>query len=230
MPFNSEELKKVKVLVVDDHTLFAEGTVSLLSIEPRILAVGIAKNEIECMDLISQTVPDVVLLDINLPDTCGTDLIDKIKKVQPEVKIIMLTGQNPQGYVTESISKGANGFLLKDCSVKEMTQAIFRVYEGGVYVSPSLGVFLQSVNNNNKLNFSVNSKILSKLLTPKEIEIIELVSLGLHNKDIAMSLGVKTRTVEFHVNNILLKLGVSTRLEAVLTWAYVDKKTMTMYW
>jgi len=222
MSINSEELEKVKVLVVDDHTLFAEGTVSLLSFEPRILVVGIAKNGIECMNLIGETKPDVVLLDISLPDTCGTDLIDKIKKVQSEVKILMLTGQNPQGYVTKSISKGANGFLLKDCSVKEMIQGILRVYQGGVYFSQGLEAFLQPVNKNNNLHFPVKPvEKLRKLLTKREIEIIELVSRGLHNKEIASALGINVRTVDFHVSNILLKLGVSTRLEAVLNWAYV---------
>lgn len=222
MSFKSEELDRVKVLVVDDHTLFAEGTVSLLSFEPRILVVGIAKNGIECMNLISKTGSDVVLLDISLPDTCGTDLIDKIKTVQPEVKILMMTGQNPKGYVTKSISKGANGFLLKDCSVKEMTQAIFRVHEGGVYFSQSLEAFLQPAKNSNNLHSSVKSeKTSSDLLTAREIEIIELVSKGLRNKDIASVLVIKVRTVDFHVSNILLKLEVSTRLEAVLQWASV---------
>lgn len=225
MSFNSEELERVKVLVVDDHTLFAAGTVSLLSIEPRILVVGIAKNGTECMRLISTIVPDVVLLDISLPDTCGTDLIDKIKMVQPKVKILMLTGQNPKGYINKSISKGANGFLLKDCSVREMIQAIFRVYEGGVYFTQNLEAFLKPVKNSSNFHSPAKSeKTPSELLTTREIEIIELVLKGLHNKGIASALMFKVRTVDFHVSNILLKLGVSTRLEAVLQWSNVVRK------
>ncbi|OLN24952.1 DNA-binding response regulator, LuxR family [Desulfosporosinus metallidurans] len=196
----------------------------MLSFEPRILVVGIAKNGIECMSLISKTKSDVVLLDIKLPDACGTDLINKIKEIQPGVKIIMLTGHSPKGYVTKSISKGANGFLLKDCSVKEMTQAIFRVYEGGVYFSHGLEAFLHPGNNCDNTPSPANSEMLSELLTPKEIEIMELVSRGLHNKEIASALGIKVRTVEFHVSNILPKLGVSKRFEAVLLWANVDKE------
>ncbi|MHB8125910.1 MAG: response regulator [Desulfitobacteriaceae bacterium] len=227
MSLSLDKLERVKVLVVDDHTLFAEGTVSLLSFEPRILAVGIAKNGIECMDFMSKAVPDVVLLDINLPDTCGTKLINKIKKVHSKAKIIMLTSQNPHGYLTESINKGANGFLLKDCSVKEMTQAIIGVYEGGISFSQSLEAFLQPLKNSNNLHFPLKpEKTLSKLLTTLEKEIIELVSRGLHNKEIAATLGMKIRTVEFHVSNILSKLGVSTRFEAVLSWAYVDRDTL----
>lgn len=221
MVFNSEKLERVKVLVVDDHTLFAEGTVSLLSVEPRILTVGIAKNGMECMNLVSQTSTDVVLLDIGLPDISGTDLIEKIKQVGPEVKILMLTGLNPKGFVTKSMTKGANGFLLKDCSAQEMTGAIFRVYEGGVYFSQGLAAFLRSGNNGDNSHSPGNSETPSILLTPREIEIIELVSQGLHNTEIASALGIKVRTVEFHVSNILSKLGASSRFEAVLKWAYV---------
>lgn len=215
-----EKSERVKVLVVDGHTLFAEGTVSLLSIEPCILAVGIAKNGIECLDLMSKTRPDVVLLDINLPDISGTDLIDKIKEVQPAVKILMLTGQNPQGYVTKSLCKGANGFLLKDSSVKEMIQGILRVYNGGAYFSQSLETFHQPEN----FHFPTNFERPINVLTSREIEVIELVSQGLHNKEIASTLGINVRTVEFHVSNVFLKLGASTRLEAVLKWVYVDKE------
>jgi len=224
MPLNSKELELVKVLVVDDHTLFAAGTVSLLQVEPRILTVGIAKDGIECMSLISTTVPDVVLLDIQLPDTCGTDLIDKIKKAQPQVKILMLTGQDPKGYVTKSISKGANGFLLKNCSVEEMIEAILRVYDGGVYFSQGLEVFFKPGSNSENLYSAVESEMLIRPLTPKEIEIIKLVSRGLHNKEIAEALDIKVATVNFHVSNILIKLRVNTRFEAVLTWANAHKE------
>ena len=227
MSFNSEELELVKVLVVDDHTLFAAGTVSLLAYEPRILAVGIAKNGIECMDIISKTVPDVVLLDIQLPDTCGTDLIDKIKKVQPKVKILILTGQDPKGYVNVSINKGANGFLLKNCSVEEMIEAILRVYEGGVYFSQGLEALLHPGNSSVNPHYLVESEITpSELLTNREIEIIKLISRGLHNKEIAATLGINVRTAESHVCNILSKLGVSKRFEAVLYWANVNKETL----
>lgn len=227
MSNNSEELEKVKVLVVDDHTLFAEGTVSLLSIDPHISVVGIAKNGIECMDIIRNHVPDVVLLDINLPDICGTDLIDKIKKTQPKIKILMLTGQNPKGFVTKSISKGASGFLLKECSAKEMIEAIFRVNNEDVYFSKGLEVFIRHAKNSNNLySIAEFEKTPSELLTTREIEIMELVAKGLHNKEIASTVGINVRTVDFHVSNLLSKLGVSTRFEAILKWANDDKKIL----
>lgn len=216
----TKNLQKIKVLVVDDHTLFAEGTVSLLSNEPYIWVVGIAKNGIECVRFVNQFRIDIVLLDINLPDTCGTDLIDKIKKVRPEVKILMLTGQNPKGYITKSINKGAHGFLVKDCSVKEMTRAIFRVYEGSVYFSKDI----EALINNNLHSPDKSDKIRCESLTNREIETIELISKGLHNKEIASVLGINVRTVDFHVSNILLKLGVTTRLEAVINWTHINNR------
>ncbi|WP_088227942.1 response regulator transcription factor [Desulfosporosinus sp. FKB] len=219
MPFNLEKLLKIKVLVVDDHTLFAEGTVSLLSSEPRISVVGIAKSGKECLSLISVSKPDVVLLDIKLPDASGTDLIDKIKKVQPVVKIIMLTGYSPKGYITKSMSRGADGFLLKDCAVQEMIQGILKVYNSGVYFSKGLEIFLPSENNCDRIHALAEIvELPGEKLTPKESEIIELVSRGLHNKDIAEVLGIKVATVNFHVSNILVKMNVKTRLEAVLKY------------
>lgn len=135
MTGNTVELGLVKVLVVDQHTLFAEGIAALVSLEPRISVAGIANNGIECMNLISKTVLDIVILDISLPDICVTGLIVKIKKVQPEVKIIMLTGHNPKEFVTKSLGKGIHGLLLKDCSAKEMIQTVLRVYDGCDYFS-----------------------------------------------------------------------------------------------
>lgn len=224
MSFNPEARGRIKVLVVDDHMLFAEGTVALLSIAPRILVIGVAKNAIECLDFMCKNPLDVVLLDIQLPDTSGIDLIDKMKKLQPEIKILMLTGQNPKGFVTRSISKGARGFLLKDCSAKEMVEAILRVFNGSIYFSQNVEVFLPSEKNSNNLHPSVEVDIQEEL-TPREREIIELVSRGLNNNQIASSLGIKVRTANFHVSNILLKLGVSTRLQAALKWSNLDKIT-----
>jgi DNA-binding NarL/FixJ family response regulator len=212
--------ERIKVLVVDDHTLFSEGTVSLLRVEPSILAVGIAKNGTDCMSFINETDVDVVMLDINLPDVCGVNIIEKMKMVQPAMKILMLTGQDPKGYVTESIRKGANGVLLKNCSVEEMIEAIFKVYNDETYFSQSLDGLIN--NGDSDLQ---TPEVLVKLLTVKEVEILELMAKGLRNKEIAEILGLKVRTVEFHVSNILPKLGVNKRFEAIFKWIDVSKET-----
>ncbi|AFQ45953.1 response regulator [Desulfosporosinus meridiei] len=214
--------ESLRVVVVDDHTLFAEGTVSLLSSESYISVVGTAKNGSECLKLVQTKHPDVVLLDINLPDFSGTDLIEKIKGIAPNVKIIMLTGQSPEGYVNASLNKGANGFLLKDCTKSEMTAAILQVSSssGQYYFSQNMAPYLRSVivGEEMRTNTMESKKISGTFLTPKEQEIIELIAQGLRNKEIAAALEIKNRTVDFHVSNILSKLGAKSRLEAVLIY------------
>ncbi len=211
-------------MVVDDHIMVAEGTVLLLSADPRLSVVGTAKNGRECLHQVEAEKPDVILLDINLPDVCGIDLVDKIKEIKQDSKIIMLTGQNPQEYITVSLGKGAQGFLLKDCSKSEMAQAIFTVYEGNVYFSQSMGIFLKTAVMAQQEDSEQTEDVLSVALTGREQEIMALVATGLHNKEIAAQLGIKTRTVDFHMSNILVKFGVNSRLEAVLAWSQMDKK------
>ncbi len=212
--------RTIRVVVVDDHTLFAEGTVSLLSSESYISVVGTAKNGCDCLKIVKEEHPDVVLLDINLPDFCGTDLIEKIKELDSAVSIIMLTGQNPEEYVNASLNKGAHGFLLKDCSKSEMTAAILQASSGKYYFSQNMAPYLRSVIVGEEITTDIiePEKDHVTLLTPKEIEIIELISEGLRNREIATILGIKNRTVDFHVSNILSKLGVKSRLEAVLIY------------
>lgn len=146
MSVESKDLISIRVLIVDDHTLFAEGTASLLATDPRILVVGIAKTGAECLDLVNETSPDIVLLDVYLPDSIGTELIEKIKEIRAKTKIIMLTGQNPQGFINESIRRGATGFILKDCSVKDMVEGILKVYHGKIFFLPTIGIITENEN------------------------------------------------------------------------------------
>ncbi|HZK56425.1 MAG TPA: response regulator transcription factor [Desulfosporosinus sp.] len=195
----------IRLLVVDDHILFAEGTVSLLSSVPYISVVATAKNGRDCLEIVTEEHPDVILLDINLPDYCGTDLIEKIKAIDSKASIIMLTGQDPAGYVNASLKKGAQGFLLKDCSKAEMITAILQASKGELYISQ-------------------DNKIHGTSLTPQEIEIIELIAQGASNGEIACTLGIKNRTIDTQVNDILLKLGATSRLEALLL--YIQGKVL----
>lgn len=217
--------KKIKVLVVDDHPVVAEGTVSLLANEPHISVVGTARDGKECLQLAGELKPDVILLDINLPDTCGVDLVEKLKELRPQVKVIMFTGQNPEEYVNSSLAKGVEGFLLKDCSANEMTEAVLRVFEGEVCFSQSMSAIVKSLVDENQRRefYSSNIEIPYDLLTFREKEIMELVAKGLQNKEIAGCLGVKKRTVEFHISNILSKLGAGSRVEAVLNWIKIKQ-------
>ena len=133
----------------------------------------------------------------------------------------MLAGQDPAGYVNASLKNGAQGFLLKDCSKIEMISAILQVSRGEFYFSQSMAPYLRSAIIGEEIiinNIIEYEEIQGKSLTPKEIEIIELIAQGLHNREIATTLGIKNRTVDFHVTNILPKLGVKSRFEAVLIY------------
>jgi len=217
----SSSEKIIRVVVVDDHTLFAEGTVSFLSSEPCISVVGTAKDGSDCLSVVKAERPDLVLLDINLPDFCGTDLIEKIKALDSNVNVIILTGQDPAGYVSASLKKGAQGFLLKDCSKTEMITAILQVSRGEVYFSQNMAPYLpcamvgEEAGTNNIIE---SEEIKGTSLTLREIEIIELIVKGLRNREIVTILGIKNRTVDFHVCNILVKLGVKSRFEAVSSY------------
>lgn len=219
----------IKVLVVDDHTLFAEGTVSLLSYEPNIAVVGIAPSAAECLRVAKQACPHTILLDINLPDACGVNMIGKIKEAVPNAGIIMLTGQSPEGYVNASLAHGALGFLLKDCTRNEMVTAIKKAARGESYFPQSLLPYMNEakIDKENDLDQSGSKSepIFSQTefqgreissLTLRELEVLELIGEGLKNREVAKRLSIKTRTVEYHVGNITEKLGVKSRLEAVL--------------
>jgi DNA-binding NarL/FixJ family response regulator len=218
---DDEKTEEIKVLIVDDHTLFAEGTAALLSSESNLKIVGIANDGRRCLALLKSITPDIILLDISLPDISGISLIDEIKSMNPEVKIIMLTGLNPMGYLTKSLRKGVHGFLLKECNKKEIIETIFHVAQGKDYFSQGLAPYLKSAIIGKEIGLEVTSepvKTTDTKLTPKEKEIIELIAMGLRTREVATKLGVKNRTIDFHVSNILMKFGVKTRYEAVLTY------------
>lgn len=218
---NNGQLEKIKVLVVDDHTLFAEGTTALLSAEPNLEIVGIANDGEQCLSLVKSKKTDVILLDISLPDCSGINLIDKIKLIHPEVKIIMLTGLNPKGYLTKSLCKDVRGFLLKECNKREMIEAIYYVAQGQEYFSKGLAPYLKSAlvgNDDDKKYLILQSKESVGSLTVREEEIMNLIAKGFNNQEIALTLDIKLRTVKFHISNILIKLGVKSRLQAVSVW------------
>ena len=226
MLFDNGKLEKVKILLVDDHTLFAEGTNALLSSEPNLEIVGIANDGEQCLSLIKSKTPDIILLDISLPDRSGINLIDEIRLINPGVKIIMLTGLNPKGYLTKLLRKDVNGFLLKECNKNEMIEAIFYVAQGKEYFSRALAPYLKLAlvgSDDNKRYLTLESKDSRSPLTVREEEIMNLIAKGFNNQEISSTLDIQLRTVKFHISNILLKLGVKSRLKAVSVWNTVSK-------
>ncbi len=206
----------IKVLVVDDHKLFAQGVVSLLTSEPDIVVTDVASSAEEGLRLVRSALPHTVLLDINLPDSCGVDIIAKIKQIDPDIGIVMLTGLSPLGHIDASLAQGASGFLLKDCTKEEMITAIRKAAKGEGYFSQSMAPYLKEELVRTPQQDSHDDKMAS--LTLREVEIFNLVVTGLRSKEIAENLRITKRTVDFHIGNILLKLEAKSRMEIVLNY------------
>lgn len=176
------------------------------------------------MESIAKSKPDVVLIDANLPDSCGVNIVQKLIQFQSKVKIILFTGPGNGQFLTVSLDKQTKDFEVRDSSGNNITQAALRA----VYlVNSCLAQLSDSLHSAQCLSMPptgpeelrvVNTVPFPEKLTPREIIIMKLMAKGLQNKEIAYELGIKTRTVEFHVTNILSKLGVDCRVEAVLAW------------
>lgn len=212
-------MNRIRVLIVDDHSIVRDGLRLILESDDRILVCGEAKGLQETMDIIPETLPDVILLDFKLPDGDGVNGCISIKSRFPKIKIIILTAYSQEHLVMETIRAGASGYLLKNIKSKELIENIIKVYEGDSVLDPCVteGVFN---------NIIVNQKSdLENKLSARETYILQMVSLGKSNKEIAEALTISEKTVRNYISNIFKKLNVSNRTEAASYW--IRKKTLT---
>ncbi len=185
----------ISVLIVDDHPLISEGLSKALFETGSICVCAIAQNAAACFDLFKQHDPDVILLDIKLPDGNGVDLCKKIIGDKPSQKIIALTSYNQKYYIQEMIKSGAQGYLLKNAEPNQITEAIIAVYEGEMYFSPEVDKLIHAKIDN------------SIYLSKRETEVLKLIANGLTNAEIAEKLFISPLTVDSHRKNLILKLG-----------------------
>ncbi|MDQ3094506.1 MAG: response regulator transcription factor [Actinomycetota bacterium] len=205
----------IRVVVVDDQELFRRGLVMLLSVENDIQVVGEASDGDAATDLAAAVVPDVVLLDVRMPKRSGNEACAAIKEVAPTANIIMLTMSDDEDDLYDAIKSGASGYLLKDASIDQVAQAIRLVANGQSLISPSMAAKL--LDEFKSIASAGNrSGPIAPRLTDRELEVLKLVARGLSNKDIAGSLFISENTVKNHVRNILEKLQLHSRMEAVL--------------
>ncbi|WP_244242219.1 response regulator [Nocardioides seonyuensis] len=203
----------VRVLVVDDQELFRRGLIMLLGQEPDIEVVGEGADGVVATELAISTAPDVVLLDVRMPRLTGVEACRAIKEAVPAAKIIMLTVSDEEADLYESVKNGAAGYLLKDSSIEEVAQAVRVVNEGQSLISPSMAVKLID-------EFKQMSKPERQgpalRLTERELEVLRMVAKGLNNREVAKELFISENTVKNHVRNILEKLQLHSRMEAVM--------------
>jgi DNA-binding NarL/FixJ family response regulator len=202
------------VLVVDDQELFRRGLIMLLGGDIDIEVVGEAADGITATELAITTAPDVILLDVRMPRRTGVEACRAIKEAVPATKIIMLTVSDEEADLYESVKNGAAGYLLKDSSIEEVAQAIRVVNEGQSLISPSMAVKL--IDEFKQMSKPEREQGPALRLTERELEVLRLVAKGLNNREVAKELFISENTVKNHVRNILEKLQLHSRMEAVM--------------
>ena len=200
-----------KVMIADDHSLIREGIKQLLEFDGSIQVVAEAANGVECLDKLEDSIPDVLLLDINMPEKNGLEVLDEIKKKEYDVKVLILTVHNELEYLLKAVDIGVDGYILKDSESAELKRAIHSVLAGENYIQASLIPAL----NNRLANRDIDKDKIDAL-TSRELEVLIQVANGKINKEIATSLNISERTVKNHVSNIFKKIDVSDRTQAAV--------------
>jgi NarL family two-component system response regulator LiaR len=199
----------VKLVIVDDHRVVRSGVKALIETEPGLEVIGEAGDGREAVTKVKAQQPDVVLMDLVMPEMDGVEATNEITKLSPAPEILILTSFSEEERIIQAIKAGASGYLIKDASPDELVQAIEDVYHGESTLDPKVaGTVLRSVQNEPEDS--------AEELTNREIEVLELLAEGLPNEDIAEKLYISERTVRSHVSNILGKLDLANRTQAAL--------------
>jgi len=211
--------KAIRVFIADDHIIVREGLRALISTEPDIEIIGEAADGKEAIAGIHALQPDVILLDLIMPQKNGIEVILEVTQENPRARILVLTSFADDDKVFSAIKAGALGYLLKDTSPQELIQAIHDVYHGESSLDPTIALKLLR-------EFKRPAKQIStqEPLTEREVNVLSLVSRGLTNQEIANALQISERTVRTHVGNILGKLHLANRTQAAL---YALRKGLT---
>lgn len=204
-------MEKINVMIVDDHSLIREGLKQLLEFDGTIKVVGEASNGKECLEKIKICNPDVLLLDINMPEMNGIEVLKKMKADNSQIKVLILTVHNEMDYLMKAVDIGVDGYILKDSESSELKKAISAVKDGENYIQPSLIPAL----NSQLVNRDFDKDLISSL-TNRELEVLVQVANGMFNKEIATNLNISERTVKNHISNIFKKIDVSDRTQAAV--------------
>lgn len=187
----------IKVFIVDDHYMVIEGIRSLLQNEKSIEWMGHAGNAASCLAFLQQQKPDVILMDINLPDKSGIDLCKEVKEKYPAIYVLGLSTFNQQSFIEKMINNGASGYVIKNATTQELMEAIDTCAKGKQYLSFDAAVALRKPDSENTI----------PVITRREKEVLELIAEGMTNNDIAHKLFISSTTVDTHRKNLLIKLG-----------------------
>jgi DNA-binding NarL/FixJ family response regulator len=202
----------IKIVIVDDHPVVREGIGAMLKREPDFKIVGEASNGQEAIEKARELSPDVMLMDLRMPEVDGVEAITRIKAEKPDIKFIILTTYSDDEYIFRGIAAGARAYLLKDAPRDELFKAIRAVSRGESLIQPVVASrLLDRLAELSKKSPSVDT------LSDREVEVLNLMAKGVSNKDIADQLSITQSTVKTHITSIFQKLDVTTRTEAVTT-------------
>lgn len=195
------ESAKIGIILADDHPLVLEGIKACLEVEPHIEILATVSDGQQALASARELSPDLVVLDINMPNLNGIDTIEIFREELPDIKLLILSMHDSKEYVSTAIAMGARGYVLKDVSTREIVTAIETVYNGGSYFSSGIADLLMTLQSEPREQ---------EVLTTREQSVLLLLADGLSNKEVARELDISVRTVETHRKNLRKKLGIAS--------------------
>ncbi|MDT0620352.1 response regulator transcription factor [Croceitalea vernalis] len=211
-------IKTIQIVLADDHALVRDGIRALLEEEKDLEVIAEVSNGNEAIRMVNEKAPDILIIDIRMPEMGGIEAVEKLNIQKTKTKCIILSMHDSEEYILKSVKAGANGYLLKDTDKNEFIKAIHTVEEGGKYFSGDISNVL--VNNLLNKSSNLNKTVLSKVpkinefdLTNKELKVLELILAGYTNKEISEKLNNSKRTIETHRFNLMRKMEVKNLME-----------------
>lgn len=206
---------EIRIFLVDDHQLVRDGIKALLMSSPEISILGEASTGKECFEKISPEQPDILILDISLPDTTGIEITRRVTELYPGMKVLILSMYTNEDFIFNAVKAGARGYLPKNTSREELLEALHTIYEGEEFFADSIArVLLKSYVRKAKEDDSI-AQGGPVQLTTREIEILKLFAEGFINREISEKLDISIRTVETHKNHIMKKLELKSTVELI---------------
>jgi DNA-binding NarL/FixJ family response regulator len=205
-------MSKLRVLVADDHAVLRDGLKALVSAQPDMEIVGEAENGQTTYERAKELMPDVVLMDISMPELNGLQATELLRRDCPRVKILVLTAYKDKGYLDRLLTVGASGFILKLSAAEELIGAIRLVAEGKTYLDPHM---VDRIAEGYVRSKTLKGEVRQRELTSREEEVLRLIARGYSNKEVSTQLKIAVKTVESHKANLMRKLELRSRTEIV---------------
>jgi DNA-binding NarL/FixJ family response regulator len=206
-------MKTISIVLAEDHALMREGTRRILEQEPDLKVVSEADDGEQALELLCRFRPDIAILDIHMPKLSGIEIVRRMKDCYPTTKALMLTAYDDDEYILSLMRAGAHGYLLKTAQPSELVEAVRSIHSGETILHPAIAVKVARFWEQSQISAEQRP---TQNLSTREIEVLEFATKGLRNKEIANKLYISVRTVEGHFSSIFTKLGVASRMEAVL--------------